>query len=108
MKQLALSVNGNVIPLPKDVSSFTQRANFVPYILQHFIALLFFIVILLGLFYMIFSGFQWMTSGGDEEKAKKAQASITYTIVGMAVAFLAFLIINLIGNFFHTPITTPQ
>lgn len=52
---------------------------------------------------MLFSGFQWLTSAGEEEKIKKAKASITYTLAGMVIAFLAFLIVNIIQGFFKVP-----
>lgn len=106
MKLLALSINGQQIQVPSYINSFTSGNNWVGFLLSNFIAFLFFIVILLALLYMIYSGFQWMTSGGDQEKIKKAKQSITYTLVGVVLAFFAFLLISLIGTFFNVPLVT--
>lgn len=54
----------------------------------------------LALFFLIWSGFDWMSSSGDKEKLAKAQQKLIFSIIGLIVVFLAFLIINLITYFF--------
>jgi hypothetical protein len=43
---------------------------------------------------LIFNAFLFITASGDEAKVKKATSGITYAIVGLVVAALAFLIVN--------------
>lgn len=100
MKEIALNINGTSFPLPNAIKSFTDKPE---YIIQTFITFLFFSIAIAGFIYMIINGFKWMTSGGNEETIKKARSSIIYTIVGMALAFLSFLFISLITNFFNIP-----
>jgi heme O synthase-like polyprenyltransferase len=51
---------------------------------------------------LIISGFKFMLSGGDEEKIKEAQKSLTFSILGLILVFLAptvieFVLSNIVG-----------
>lgn len=39
---------------------------------------------------IIYAGFMWMTSGGNEEKIKKAKETIIAAIIGLAIIVLAY------------------
>jgi hypothetical protein len=41
---------------------------------------------------IIFSGFRWMTSGGNEEAVKKAQGTIKTAIIGLVIVLTAYSI----------------
>ena len=45
---------------------------------------------------IIFSGFRYITSAGDAAKTKSAQTALTYSIVGLIVAVLAWVIVKMI------------
>jgi len=47
---------------------------------------------------VLYSGFLFLTSGGDEEKIKRAKKAITYTIVGVAIILIGAGFINLIKS----------
>ncbi|KKQ34775.1 MAG: hypothetical protein US51_C0028G0010 [Microgenomates group bacterium GW2011_GWA2_37_6] len=55
---------------------------------------------LLALAFIIFGGIKWITSGGDKTALEGARKMITYAIIGLVISFLAFFIINTIGDFF--------
>jgi amino acid transporter len=40
---------------------------------------------LLAVLYILYAGFAWMTSAGNEEKALKAKRTISYTVVGLGI-----------------------
>ena len=40
----------------------------------------------------LYSGFEWMTSMGNEEKVKDAKKRILYTVIGMAILLSAYAI----------------
>lgn len=65
------------------------------------LSLLFLIVIILALFYLIWGGFDWLTSGGEKQGITKARDKIFYAIIGLIVAFVSYLIVNIITNFFR-------
>jgi uncharacterized PurR-regulated membrane protein YhhQ (DUF165 family) len=46
----------------------------------------------------MFSGFIYMTSGWDEEKANKAKRWITWILVWVIASLLAYTAINIIDN----------
>ena len=54
----------------------------------------------LALIFMTYAGIQWITSGGDKTKLQAARAKLTYAIIGLIVAFVAFFIVGIIGFFF--------
>lgn len=61
------------------------------------------ILSLLGVIFIIliiFSGIQWMTAGGNEEKVKKAQERIKSAVIGLIITLSAFAIWNLIDRYF--------
>jgi hypothetical protein len=54
------------------------------------------IAIPVGVIMIIISGIQYMTAGGNEEKATKAKKTILYTIIGVAIVIAADFIVDLI------------
>lgn len=58
------------------------------------------------LIYLIIGGFQMMLSRGDPKAMQAAQAKITNAAVGFVIVFLAYFIVQLIGQIFHIQ-TTP-
>lgn len=65
-----------------------------------FISLLLLIAIVIGLFFLVWGGFNWITSSGDKQKVQNARNRIIYSILGLIVAFVSYFIINIILNFF--------
>lgn len=45
---------------------------------------------------LIFNGFMYITASGDEGKIQKATKGITYAIIGLIIAAIAFLIVNFV------------
>ncbi len=50
--------------------------------------------ILLLLF--IYSGFTWMTAGGNEEKVKKAKNTLKNAVIGLLIVVLAWVVIDFV------------
>ena len=58
-------------------------------------------VYLAGIFaviFLIYAGFKYISSQGQEEQAKQAKAQITYAIVGLAVVILSVVIVTAISG----------
>ena len=56
---------------------------------------------IIAVFFLIYSGFQYITAGGDAEKVKKARAGIVNAVIGIIIVVAAFFIIRFaigIGN----------
>ncbi len=62
---------------------------------------------------MIFSGYQWMTAGGNEDQVTQAKSRIKNAVIGviivvMAYAITAFVFKNLSGGSSQIQTTDPQ
>ena len=60
------------------------------------VTILLIIAVILALFFLIWGGIRWITSGGDKGKVDAARQTITAAIVGLILAFLAYAILNII------------
>jgi NADH:ubiquinone oxidoreductase subunit 5 (subunit L)/multisubunit Na+/H+ antiporter MnhA subunit len=65
--------------------------------------------VILALIFLIWGGIKWITSEGDKTKVTNARKTIIYSLVGMIIAFLSFVIVSLISNnFFGIELLTKQ
>lgn len=83
--------------------NFTQTAGFSTTMeAEDIIATIIKLVLsLLGIIFvvlMIFSGYQWMTAGGNEEVVKKAKSRITSAVIGLVIVLFAYGITAFIFN----------
>ncbi len=57
---------------------------------------------LIAVVIIIIGGFMWMTSGGSEEKVKKAKSLMGYAVIGLVIVIIAYaaaaFIINKLGT----------
>lgn len=53
----------------------------------------------IAVFLIVYSGIQYITSGGDKEKVDHARKRLTYAIIGLIFIFMSFMIINFIATF---------
>ena len=54
---------------------------------------------LLLLFYLIWGGVEWITSGGDKGKTESARNKITQAVIGLIVLAASIAIFNLVQSF---------
>lgn len=82
----AAGINGAGYPAGAGTSdTIPQTIGTLISIVLSFVGAIFFI-------YIVISGIQWMTAGGEEEKVTKAKTRIMNAIVGLAVTVAAFFI----------------
>lgn len=53
---------------------------------------------IIAVLFIIIGGIRYATSAGDPDKVKKAKNTLLYAIIGLAVALLAAVIVNLVVN----------
>ncbi len=61
---------------------------------------LFTFLIVLGVVFIIFAAFKYLTAGGDPEKVKSASHTLMYAVVAIVVAIVARAIPPLVGDLF--------
>lgn len=62
------------------------------------ISTMFIIVQVIFFIMIVINGFNYMTSGGSPEKAKKARTGLTFTIIGFVLVFVSYFIVGLIAE----------
>jgi hypothetical protein len=67
-------------------------------LLTHIINLLLALLGVIAVLFIIIGGYRMVTSNGDEKNFEKGRKTVTYAIIGLVVAVLAFTIITVIGN----------
>lgn len=77
-------------------------------LLGNVVVLIFIIAALLAFIFLIIGGVRWILSGGEKDGVDKAKKTITAAIIGLAVVFLSFIIINILGAIFHFSISNLQ
>lgn len=106
MEKLALTISGT--PIRGAGGAPTGGQLSLEKILQVGIVYLYIGAIVLALFFLVWGGVSWITSEGDKQKLAQARQRIVMAIIGLIIVFLAFLIINTMGNFFGINILTPS
>jgi hypothetical protein len=66
-------------------------------IIGFLLSLLLIVAILISFAFIIWGGFNRMTSEGDKAKLESSRKMIIYAIVGLIIVFLSFFLIRLIG-----------
>lgn len=56
------------------------------------------ILALLAVVFVIYGGFMWLTSGGDESKIEKAKKIISGAVVGLIIVILAWAIVIFVAR----------
>lgn len=81
---------------PSYLPQYTNRYK----ILNNILSLVLSIISVISTGFLIWGGIQFITSEGDKQKVQAARGRITYAILGLIIAFLSFLIVQLIGYVF--------
>jgi len=56
------------------------------------------IVLVIAIIMIMYSGFLWMTAGGEEDKLATARRVLIYGLVGIAVVVLAYTATSIVTN----------
>ncbi|HKZ34533.1 MAG TPA: hypothetical protein VJ179_01535 [Patescibacteria group bacterium] len=64
------------------------------------ITLLFTAAGIIAFLYLLWGGFEWITSSGEKEAVKLAREKITGAVIGLVIVLFSFAIIKVVGQFF--------
>ncbi len=103
MSYLSLGLpGGQTIAAPKELPQ--GGLPFLGKVLGNFITLMIVLAVISVVIVIVWSGTQWIRSGGDKSKLQAARSRLTWAVVGLLIVLLAFFIINVIGYFFNVPL----
>jgi hypothetical protein len=60
------------------------------------------ITLAVDVLFMVIGGFLYITSAGNEERAKKGRTTVINAIIGLVIIILAYVIANVVSSFFST------
>lgn len=101
MKYLSLKIGGEVIQAPNTVP--TGGVGTLNKVLGVGLGVLMVIGILVAGFYLIWGGYNWITSGGDKQKVDNARKQVIWSILGLIILVLSLIIINFFGQLLGSP-----
>lgn len=109
MKLLTLIIENTPVQLPGQINTVNNVAGgYGVNVIRLGINLLILFAVFSALALIIFGGFKWITSEGDKKKIEDARNTLVFSVVGLIIISLAFLVINVLGAFFKVPILTLQ
>src|ERR1700722_5641681 len=76
------------------------NANHAGGIVGAVVQFLLIIAIIICLFFLVYGGIQYITSGGDKKKIAAARGRLFAAIIGLGISLLGFFIINTVLVFF--------
>ena len=109
MKLLSLTLPNGKIEVPSTIPTGGLEPGGAGHkIIAFGVSALILIAILATLFFLLSAGIDWIRSEGDKSAVEAARHKLIYAIIGLAVVFLSFLIVGVIGSFFGVNlISTP-
>lgn len=90
-------VFGKIIP-PSFVQNIGTGEQGISRIITTIINIIYTIAAIAFIFMIIWSAWQWITSGGEKDKVAAARQRFTYAIIGVVILALAGLIITILGE----------
>lgn len=69
-------------------------------VISNGITILFILATILSLFFLVFGGIKWITSGGDKTQVESARNWIVAAVVGLVITFLSYFILNFVLGLF--------
>ena len=92
-KLLALTIPGQgQITAPENIPTGVSLGGIITAFLGVFMTL----GILISIVFIAYGAILWTTSGGDKTKVDKARKTLLYSVIGVIVIALSFVIINAI------------
>lgn len=89
--------NGLCLPEAPIHGGFADSASVGDFIIK-VITILLVLSGVIAVLFVVIGGFQYVTSGGNEESAKKGKKTLTNAVIGIVVVVLAYAIINVAVN----------
>jgi len=72
--------------------------NSVRGVLFMLVELLLTVVGIIAIFFIVYGGFQYITSGGNEEVAEAGKKTLTNAIIGLVIVILSYTIVTVVIN----------
>lgn len=93
---------------PINPSDITSAADLMDWV-QRILGWVFAVVLILAVAMLLVAAVMYVTAGGNKERASTAVTIITYAVIGIVVAGLAWALVNVVQSvFFYEQVVTFQ
>ncbi|MBU2592746.1 MAG: hypothetical protein ABH867_00100 [Patescibacteria group bacterium] len=99
MRELIKAASAQIKLAPQDTFSALGGLT-IEGVISGLVRLLLVIVVLVFFFILVLGGVRWITSRGDKAEVEGARNQITHALIGLAIIFVAWAIIQLVGTMF--------
>lgn len=82
--------------------SGTDAGGQISTVLSGIITFVLTIAAIVAFFYLVVSGFQYITAGGDAAKAQTARQGIVNALIGIVIILVSYIILRYVGTLFET------
>ena len=97
LKEIAVILGwNNVVDATGTVAGATTFTQIATKVLEFFLSILGVIALIM----LVIGGLAYLTAAGDENRAETGKKIVTYSIIGIAIAFSALVIVTQIATFF--------
>lgn len=104
MLSAPLSIFGdNSSPNPIPVSTNKSLIDFYQNVICPGVNWVFAFVVILAVFFLLYSAFLFFSAGGDSAKVSKARSFLVYGMIGVAIAVLSKAIVFITADFVGAP-----
>ncbi len=69
------------------------------------VTIAFILATVIALFFLVYGGVKWITSGGDKAAVESARNTIVAAVIGLVIVFLSYFILNIVLGFFGLKLT---
>ena len=97
---LALAEVAELCPPGDDFNALCATTPDIGSIISTIVQILLIGAVVVALFFLIWGGIKWITSGGDKAKVESARSTIIGAIIGLVIAFAAFMILTVVASLF--------
>ena len=92
-----------LINLPNFKDPDCQTVEVVVALLKELVEVALMFVLSVALIFLIISGYQFATAGGNREAMTKAKTSLLYITIGIIAVFSAYMLVRFVGGRFIDP-----
>lgn len=95
-----LQFGGTPIEAPGGVPTLSSDPASLNHIIGVGVNVFLVFLVLLSLFYLVWGGFNWIQSAGDQKNLDGARNKIVFAVLGLILGFVSFVIVNIFTNIF--------
>ncbi len=90
-------------PVLKDCTPTTNPTGYVNNVISSIISVFFIVGVIYFIWHIVFAGYHLIGAQGEPKNFETAKNELTYSFIGLAVVFVVFAIVKLVGYVFGIP-----